>query len=193
MANSIAPAFVKIDYTSRFGPHSMSLPCVPILTGPAGGAGDQFQLRGAALPVEVDGAVKDFVAILKPFFPSTTTFINYTCYQLDDPEGPARPVISAPLNIVGTDTSSGWDKATQRTWTFRTDEFGTFKLVFLDVRVADFDKVSTFVEGTVTGNLIDYVTADVTWLAGRDGGRPNTFLQLAMTLNEKLRRSYRMN
>jgi len=41
-------------------------------------------------------------------------------------------------------------------------------------------------------DIRDYVTADATWIASRGGGRPNTFLQVSITLNEKLRRAYNM-
>ncbi len=171
----------------------MTLPSVPIAVGGGGAGIPNFTLRGAALPVQVPTAVQAFVNVLKPFFKATTTFQNFTAFVQDDPNGAPHPVYTDVLNIVGTDAAAGWGKATQRTWTFRTDSFGLFKLVMLDIVISDFDRISTFVPATVTGNLIAYVTADVSWLAGRDGGRPQTFLQIANTLNEKLRRSYHMN
>lgn len=192
--NSLSPAFVRIDYTSIHGPHSMTLPSVPVIAAVGGGAPYTFDLRGAAIDVPVKGAVEDFVAIIAEFFETTTTFVAWTLYTQADADATPLPVQADNLGIDGTAATTTWDKAVQVTFTWRTDAFGIFKLVFLDaVSNNNFDKATNFDIDTATEALHDYVTADVTWLAGRDGGRPNTFLQRAKTLNEKLRRSYRMN
>lgn len=194
MANSLSPAFVRINYASQFGLHTMTLPTVPMLPGPEGGAGNQFQLRGAALPTDVTGAIVDFITVIKQFWPTTTTFIDFVAFVQPDPEGIATPVQSVALNIAGTKSNPGWHKATQCTFTWRTDEFGLFKLVFLDCSNFDtFDKQTSSSAYAALAALNAYVTADTTFLAGRDGGRPITFLQQSNTLNEKLRRSYGMN
>lgn len=192
--NSLFPAFVRIDYTSAYGPHSMTIPAVPVEPTTVGGSIYQFILRGAALPAQVDSAVEDFVDVIKGYFPATVTFIAYTLFTMADPEATPTPVESGQLNIAGTAGGTTWSKAVQNTITWRTDEFGIFKLVLLDsISNNNFDKITAPAEGGTLEAISDYVTADVTWIAGRDGGRPNVFLQQATTLNEKLRRSYRMN
>jgi len=194
MQNSLSPAFVRIDYSSAYGVHSMTLPSVPIEPTTIGGSIYQFVLRGAALPAQVEGAVNDFVDVVKLFFPSTVNFKSYTLYSQPEPEDTPQPVEANILNIAGAGTGTSWSKAVQNTITYRTDEFGIFKLVLLDCFSYNiFDKTDVLVPDDGLDLLTDYVTADVTWLAGRDGGRPNVFLQSAVTLNEKLRRSYRMN
>lgn len=194
MANSLFPAFVRIDYTSAYGVHSMTVPSVPVQN--AGGADDPwyFTLRGAELPVQVQIAVPDFVDVIKIYFPNTVVFQAYTLFTKADADAAPQPRESKTLNIAGTNGGATWSKAVQQTWTWRTDEFGLFKLVFLDVASNNnFNRVAAIVGGTADVDLHAYVTAPETWIAGRDGGRPNTFLQMAATLNEKLRRSYRMN
>lgn len=192
--NSLYPAFIRIDSTSAYGPHSMTIPSVPVEPTTVGGSIYQFILRGAALPATVSGAVEDFVDVLKVLFPSSYTFTSWTLFTLADPEATPLPVQAGNLNVAGTHAGATWDKAVQYTITWRTDTFGIFKLVLLDAESGNvFDKITNLTGETELEGINDYVTADVTWIAGRDGGRPNTFLQVAKTLNEKLRRSYRMN
>lgn len=190
MKNSLYPAFFEINYVSAHGAHKLRCPTVPYTTSGA----LQYDLRGLAASVDTDTAIADFVTKVKPFFLSSTTFIDYTLFSMDEPEGVATPVKSGALNVVGTLTPDGKaNKAVQMTTTFRTDQFGIFKLVFLDVPVVNFERVVSIADWADMQALVTYVTADVTFLAGRDGGRPNTFLQVSKTLNERLRRSYRMN
>lgn len=192
--NSLYPAAVRINYNSAFGAHSMTLPSVPVLGGDIGVGGYQFTLRGLAAPVNVDDAVNDFVDVLKALMGTDTTFVDYVLFQYATPTSKGVPVSSQPINKVGTGGITSWRKAVQQTWTWRTDEFGIFKMVLLDVPSGgSFDKITSTDGDARQAALNAYVTAPVTWLAGRDGGRPNTFLQASVTLNEKLRRSYRMN
>jgi hypothetical protein len=192
--NSIAPAFVKINYASEFAPHSMEIPCVPVIAAVGGGAPYTFDLRGLEIDVPVSTGVMDFINLVKIFFHSTVKFIDWTLYTLADPDAPALPVQTGSINVAGTNASDTWYKAVQRTHTWRTDAFGVYKLVLLDaISSNNFDKQTELVVDSALANLSNYVTADATWFAGRDGGRPDVFLQVSITLNEKLRRSYRMN
>lgn len=193
MANSLSPAFVKINYSSSYGSHVMTQPSVPLVAGAYAPTGYAFVLRGAAVPVAVDDAVTDFVNTIKVLFPATVTFTDATVYSQPTPSDIPVPVASFALGISGTAAASGWDKATQDTFTFRADDFTLYKLVLLDcVSFDQFDKVTDATVRTQFEDIVDYVTADVTWIASRGGGRPNTFLQYSITLNEKLRRSYNM-
>lgn len=194
--NSLSPAFVRINYQSAFGPHTMTIPSVPVDDGllvDADSGNWAFVLRGAELPVGVDGAINDFVNLIKVNFPTGVTFIDYVVYQQPAPEDAPYPVWSNTLAIVGTGGAGIWSKATQETWTFRADDFTTYKLVLLDYSAGSFDKI-TAISGIPSLEAIRaYIVAPETWIASRGGGRPNTFLQIAQTLNEKLRRAYRMN
>ena len=191
--NSLSPAFVKINYTSAYGSHVMTQPSVPVESGVFAPTGWGFTLRGAELPIPVDDGVTDFVNIIKALFPSTVTFTDATVYSQPDPSDIPVPVASFALGIAGTAAASGWAKATQDTFTFRADDFTLYKLVLLDcVSFDQWDKVTDASVRTQFEDIRDYVTADATWIASRGGGRPNTFLQVSITLNEKLRRAYNM-
>lgn len=193
MASSLSPAFVRVNYTSVYGAHVMTLPSVPIVTGINAPSFHDFDLRGAEISVECDDAVKDFINVIKADFIASTTFVDYTLFTQADAEATPVPVWSAALGIVGTHADDSWSKAVQRTFTWRTDAFGLFKLVFLDcISANNFSKNTSLPDGSTRKAISDYVTADETWLAGRDGGRPATFLQESVTLNEKLRRSYNL-
>ena len=190
MQNSLYPAFFEINYVSAFGAHKMRCPTVPYVAE----NGAQYDLRGAASPVPTGTAIGDFVDKIKPFFLNTTTFIDYTLFNMSAPDAVPQPVKSGSLNVAGTLSPDGKaNKAVQMTTTFRTEGFGIFKLVFLDVPVVNFERVVSIADWTEMQALVTYVTADVSFLSGRDGERPTTFLQVSKTLNERLRRSYRMN
>jgi hypothetical protein len=193
MENSLSPAFVKINYTSVYAPHSMIVPSVPLI-GTIGGDTWLFDLRGAEIDVEAGGAIEDFVNVLKTQFPTSTIFNDYTLYSQPGVGDTPVPVLSNALGIAGTDAASGGThKATQRTLTWRATDFTLFKQVWLDVNTfGEFDKVTDISGSPGLVAIDDYVTAPETWIASRGGGRPNTFLALTETLNEKLRRSYRM-
>lgn len=189
--NSLSPAFVKIEYTSVYGAHVMTVPSVPVEAGVYAPTGYAFDLRGAAVSVEVSDAVIDFVNVIKAFFPATVTFTAATVYAQATPEASPTPVASFTLGIAGTSGAAGWSQAAQATLTFRADDFTLFKLVFLD-----FSSGNTWSRNTVVGvgspleAVRNYVTAEATWVASRGGGRPVVFLQESRTLNEALRKRY---
>jgi hypothetical protein len=65
--------------------------------------------------------------------------------------------------------------------------------VFLDVPVAvGFAKTYPADLVTAGTNFVNFVTSDTHMFAGRDNSRVNTFLSATATLNEKLRRAYRL-
>lgn len=192
-ANSLSPAFVKINYSSLWGTHSMTAPSVPVAEGTVAGAGWAFVLRGLELPVLVDGAVRDYVNLLRLFMPTSVSFIDYQVFNQPTPTDIPVPVDGATLSIAGTNSSGTWSKAVQSTFTVRADDFSLFKIVLLDSSSGDnYDKTTILVGTGALPTLINYVTADESWLSARGGGRPNTFLQLSKTLNEALRKRYGM-
>lgn len=192
--NTLYPSFVRINYTSSYGVHSMTIPSVGANPNIGVGSGWVFDLRGANIDVDVDAAVNDFVDLLRPFFKSHVKFTDYTLFTVPNPGDPGQPRLSRGLTQVGTNAAQGWDKATQLTFTWRTEQFGLFKLVLLDYNTGNtFDKTVDLGSSGSGFDLNAYVTDDASWLSGRDGERPLTFLQAAATLNEKLRRSYKLN
>lgn len=189
--NSLYPASLRIDYQSAYGLHSMTMPTAKIALD---GGLYKFVKEDLTVIGVVDTLVTAYVNVLKTFFPAGVTFIGYQAFTYATPTSSAVPFISAALGIVGTSSvgASQESKATQATYTWRTNEFGIFKLVMLDRVIASYEKVTNPADAQVAGIHAIVAGAD-TWLRGRDGGLPQTFLQVAFTLNEKLRKSYRMN
>ena len=193
MENSLSPAFVKIAYTSDYAPHEMTIPSVPLIAA-VGEAPPYFDLRGAEIDVSADTAINDFVTLLSHLFLPTTHFDGYTIYSQPGVGDVPAPVWSAGLTQVGDSGSSAPAKAMQQTMTFRATDFTLYKLVLLDAPTAlGLDRVPSLAASPAYTAVKNYVIAAATWIASRGGGRPQTFLQMSSTLNEKLRRSYKMN
>jgi hypothetical protein len=193
MENSLSPAFVKIDYTSAYAPHVMTIPSVPLIAA-VGEAPPYFDLRGAEIDVNVDTAINDFVDLLAELFVGTTKFNSYTVYSQPGVGDIPVPVWSASLAQSGLAGSTAPAKAMQQTFTFRATDFTLYKLVLLDAPTPlGLDRVTSLASFPAYTAVKNYVVAPETWIASRGGGRPQTFLQISTTLNEKLRRSYKMN
>lgn len=193
MKNSLSPAFVKIEYTSVYAPHVMTVPAVPLIF-PGEGLEPIFDLRGAEIDVLVSPAINNFVDVVKHMFLPTTKFNGFTVYSQPGVGDVPVPVWSESLSQVGDSGSPAPAKAFQQTWTFRATDFTLYKLVLLDAPTAmGLDRVTDLSPAPAYAAVRNYVVAAATWIASRGGGRPNTFLQLSSTENEKLRRSYKMN
>jgi len=188
MPSSLGPSFVEINYHSADGFHTMTLPTLEYDQG-----GDQFE-TWAAGTVDAVTMVEAFVDTLLPFFPTTVVFDNYTIYDLPTDPGPALPRKSAILTgKAGAVGAPGWTKAVQFTVTIRTTLFGILKIVLLDI-----DSGNSFARQAAVNTPSDFtdmmaeLTSDANGWSGRDNGQPDVFLQCSRTLNEKLRKSYRM-
>lgn len=194
MANSLYPAYIELEYTTSFGPHSAIFPLrdTPIFD-------DDPELTtvenwdGAQVPLS--DMVIELVTALAKYYLAADAFTLYSTWTLLTPE--SDPVFNETLRfdppIVGTGTAIGWQKAVQSTHTFRTSLGGIAKVVALDA--GSFNAWDKQVDPTGSADLLAIIaayTANANAWAGRDGGRPSTFLQLTKTLNEKLRRAYRM-
>jgi len=73
--------------------------------------------------------------------------------------------------------------------------FKPFKLVMLDTPLAPsgFQKLTDFTGLTDVLALETFVEGGANVISSRQNGRPSHLVQIAYTLNEKLRREYRMN
>jgi len=191
MPASLFPAFVKIEYQSANAPHVMSLPTLA-WNDPLDGSDGTFDTHGAST-VDADTMINDLVDEIAKFYTSGLSFTGYTIFTLPSMTGDPLPKYSAQLSQVGVTTSSTWQKAVQITMTARTSAFGVAKIVMLDaISENNWDRI-TVLPGSGNVATLWAEWSDVTngW-AGRDNGRPATFLQVSKTLNEKLRRQYHM-
>lgn len=192
MPNSPAPTTILINSHSAFGFHKSQLNALQWNATPnvnGSGAFDTHDLAG----VDADDMIQDLVTLFIPFFPNTYHWDNYVIFSWPTPEGPGEPVASGTLTQVGSSATPGWSKAAQFTLSFRTAAFGLAKILMLDVDTQDsFDKTLVVPPATPLEALVNgFTAADQGW-CGRDGTRPQTYLSTCVTLNEKLRREYRM-
>lgn len=188
MPNSLSPSFVEIDYHSAFGFHKMTIPTLQY-----DNVNDEFATWSAGV-VDSTEMIEDFVDTLLPFFPSTVTFDNYTIFNKATPAAVPTPERSAILTgKVGGVATPGWNKAVQFTVTIRTEGFGILKIVLLDIDSGNsFERQGSVSTPSDFTSMMTQLTANNHGWSGQDDTQPNVFLQCSRTLNEKLRKSYRM-
>lgn len=195
MPNSLFPAAVKVEYDTPYAPHTMILPtnAVNVAVPPALATTTVDTWAGATVPLGT--MVTDLVTLLAAFYTSGTMFRLATLLKINSPPADQTPIplFSWTLGIPGTTVSATWAKAVQQTLTFRTAEQGTSKLVMLDA--LSFNEFERLVDLTAIPSLqaiVDEWTASTNGWAGRDTSQPVIFMQATRTLNEALRRAYRM-
>lgn len=186
--NNLSPAYTVIEYGTPFGSHRMTLPTVPAFIDVDAIA--KFDLRGLAAHVSCEVAIDAFIAVLRPFLGTTSIIGNYTVFRKPTPADVPIPIFAKSASLAGTGNAGVYSKSTQATITWRTTNFGIFKLVVLDTVVHGgvYERIVSPASIAAIQNMHNEVTQDVSFLAGRDEGRPETFLQAAFKLNDFLRK-----
>jgi len=192
MANSAAPTIILINSHSAFGFHKGQLNTLEWSPTPSVGGSGSIATHNAG-SVDADEMINDLIDLFVPFFPASNVWDNYVIFTYPTPEATPEPMASGTLGQIGTSATPGWTKAVQQTLTFRTDLFGVAKIVMLDADSQDsFDKTLVVPPASPLEALVNMFTDEDLGWAGRDNGRPDTYLSATKTLNEKLRREYRM-
>jgi len=159
---------------------------------PGANGGDIETWNGGT--VSGDSMIETFIDLLEPFFPTTVAFDSFTIFTMATPTSPAIAQYSKVSSVVGTNATVAQTKAVQATWSMKTLAGGIFKLVMLDMNNGNsFAKILFSGLNAEAQALLDHLFDPDMGFAGRDGARPSFFLQIAYTLNEKLRRNYYMN
>lgn len=192
--NSLFPCSAQIFYRTINAPHMMVVPLrewSPISGGhPAG-----TNLNWNDVQVDTDDMIVDFIALLLPFYHTTTSFSSYVINTYANATAPARPQISVPLTTAAG-TGGATIPAAQATFNFKTTGFGAFKIVMLDAQVSStFQPLEALVSPANDDEIAlrDYV-CDPDWaFSGRDNLRPALLKRVTYTLNEKLRKSYHLD
>lgn len=192
--NSLFPCSAVIQYTGVQGTHKMTLPLnewSPI----SGGHPLGTTLAWDTSQKDTEDMIDGFITLLLPFLDNTAEVQAVTIYTYDEPEAPARP--RAAKTYAGQTGSGGTViPAAQQSINLRTEDFGQSRIVILDSVVsANFAPKRTI---TLLGDPDEWALTtyfgDVTnGFAGRDGARPGIFGSITYTLNEKLRREYRLD
>ena len=192
MANSLFPAFVRLFYHTAFGQHTMTLPTKEWdFSLGTNGKGGYINWGGS--DVDAQDMVEAIVDELKDFQPASCIFDSAIIYNLADETAPALPRVSIDLGTSGVAVTSDVP-ASQSTMTARTGSFGIAKLVWFDATPStDFLPQRSL---PVSGQPLDLwnVWSSLSWAwSGRDNAKPEQFIQVSYTLNEALRRQYRLN
>jgi hypothetical protein len=185
------PSFVVFDYKTPYSTHKMTVPTREWNAG-IGTAGKGGYLTWNEDPRDADDMLKDFVTVIAGMYNDTTTFNHYTIFTFPTGETFSIPVAENALTIDGSGTITGWDEAVQRTYMIRDTSVRAFsRLVLLDAGTDNnFGKYTTLT--TPEAQIIAEITdPDNAW-SSRQGNRPNSFKNLTITLNEKLRREYKL-
>jgi hypothetical protein len=190
MANGLFPSFVKLFYHSAYAPHVQTIPTKQWYPGIAGLG---FFNNWFELPVDASDMIDAFVAKEKVVMPPGTTFDYWEIWNYPDPDSLPQPVQTGTLGVVGTSAGTGWSKAVEQTFLMRTTGFGLAKLVLLDVPTDNFFGKVAAADFTTPYNDLVNIFMDENWAwSGRDNNRASIVKQATITLNEKLRRSYKL-
>lgn len=189
----LSPAFVRLEYHSAFGVHVQILPTREWSPPDVDNDFGFYQSWDASGVRDTDSMINDLCTKMAAFMPATSHYDNYSVWTQEDENSAPVFAISNVLDIDGTDATPGWSKAVQETWTFRDTGGKVSKLVLLDSSSGDsFDRQTVLVPASAGDALRDEFCGGTQAWASRAGNQPVTFMQVAFTLNETLRRQYHM-
>lgn len=191
--NALSPAFIQINYHSVHGSHVMTRQTTA-WTPPAGGFAHGSFLNHDGIARDADDMIKDFVNLLAPKYATNAGFDNYIIYTQVDESSPPLIADLGDLSIAGTEADTGQDKASQATYSFLDTEGKKVKLVLLDyVNLVGYEPIGAYGdlsadEQAIVGAFINSANA---W-ASRNDKKPQLFRRASFTLNDGLRRAYKM-
>jgi len=181
------PAFIKVNYHSPFGNHTMTIPTLSWSDTPnVGGAGSLPQWDSGM--IDVDDMMTTYVDLLGDIMSDSIMFDDYVVFVYDDPDGLPHPVAGKALGIPGVLTDDAV-RACSGTLNMRTTGFNPFKVVLLDaVPSVNFQDIlpGSFTAGQTA--LINFLLGNDHGLAGRDGNQPYQAISITYNINDKLKR-----
>lgn len=194
MANDPGPTVIDIQYSTRYGFHMMRLHTRAWTPPSSGHDLGEVPRWSDDTPIDVKTMVTDLVTEFLPFFPDTTSFNFATVATNAVPNTPLVPQATQTLTgLVGTSLDLTWSKAVQQTMVARTIGHGVAKIVLLDCEsFSSFDAVRDFSTAPdLVSIMLEFFDITNAW-SGNDNTRPNVAIGSFKTLNEKLRKAYRM-
>ncbi len=192
--HSLHPAYVQIDYTSAYAPHKAIIPTTDWFPTSITGTLGSYQGWNST-PVDAEVMINALVDAIAALHLATTHFDLATVFTIADELAPiAIPRATAALTQVGGTGSAAQAKAVQQVLMFRTQEAFKLKIYLLDAPLigSDFEKISRGSWGALEIAIETALKADGNAWAGRDGAQVVTGSNITKTMNEKLRREYRM-
>jgi hypothetical protein len=194
MANSLFPAYVHLNWHSVYAPHVMLLPTREYNALPSPAFPGSFEAWDTSI-IAADDMVEAFTTLLKACIPTDGGIDSYIIYTLATPD--AEPVIGFVKNLplAGTDADAfSTVAAVQITLSYIDTEGERGKITLLDKPNELWTRVTNAGDvPTEEAALFTEFSADTNAWQSRNGAQPILFRSRTATLNEKLRRSYRLS
>lgn len=187
---SLYPAFVRIEYASDYGPHTMTRPTRAWVGTPWDAPGSYVCWDESTIAANT--MIEGLITKMLPMLPPEVSVSSYLIYTQADPEAEPMPVFAKNLTgQTGSSLSDAWYPAMQRTYSYLTTANHAAKLILLDAAaVTAFGKVTTLPPGGEL-DLVNELMLETRAWAGRDDARIVAWRSLTLDTNEALRRKYR--
>jgi hypothetical protein len=189
----LQPSYIRLDYSSSYGPHSSTIPTTQWLPTSITGAMGSY-VGWNTVPIDAEDMIDGYVALAKALIPPTSSFNFATVFNFDS--GPANrfiPVASKALSVVGTSATGSPNKAVSFTMNMRTEGGQPFKVVYLDFYLAtEFNKITAGGFSVAMLAVANYLGDSANAFSGRDNTRPSAIVSGTFDLNDALRKQYRM-
>lgn len=189
--DGLYPGFVRINYTSVYGTHTMTIPTrQPVFSAP--GVIPTYEAWDGVSTPDAVAMVGNLIDEMLPNNLPTTTFVSYDVYNVPVIDEPPQWIYGDFLTgKVGTLVNTGWAKAVQYTLGFRTALGGLLQVVNLDTPASNTFGNVVGLSARDAGIATEILLPANAW-QGRDGGQPLAFRGISITLNKRLRRKYGM-
>lgn len=194
MPEAIGPTVAQIAYHSAYGAHTMDIPLRQWTAPSVGDILGSVPRWSDDTLIPVDTMLEDLIDLYKPFFPTTVSFDTIQIFTQATPTSSLVPVAGASLTgFDGTQATPGWTKAVQTTISVRDTNANLAKYVFLDcASFNSYDAIRGLVGQADLAAIIAFVIDDANAFSSRAGFKPALFIGAFRTLNERLRKAYRM-
>lgn len=180
--NCLAPAYLKVYYTSNGHEHVMTLPVKN------DGTGADFDLILYDDTTESQAeAMTDLVTLLQPLFNEADSFAGWEAYtQADCESAPVFRNAGTFTSIEGSNPSAD-EPWSQGVMTFKTSAGGRGRFQLME---GVFNPNSKLAAPTFTGaleDLRDFLVGNTSFIYGRDNGKLLLPLNWVTKINDKLR------
>lgn len=138
--------------------------------------------------IALDTAVNDWILLIRELFPSDMAWVGYSLWKYADLTND-RTFITSGVNSTVGQTSPPETPAHQVTFTFRTVEGGTMRIVLLETSQSNQTRVPYALTSAPKQAIFDYVTDPTGWILARDTSYPIVALNYIGGQNEAVFRS----
>lgn len=186
-SNFAGPYSIEITYIVDLIEHKHSVNCDVQGTPSAGDAPATITLETKdAVGIGMQTAVNDYVTDIAGFYNTSVDFIGYTLWK-HTPLTDIKTFISADSLAISGTSGSATRVAGQLTMSYRTQEGGIMKLVFLETIFTDDNQIS--LSGWTNSNAVSIGATLLGvggWVLARDTSYPIASLRASFGENERV-------